>query len=138
MNVTISYIFTLFGSATYLAQLHTLSHACIKAFRTYRRQQNGLNWYSKKNQFTSLPRTQFAFTLGHQQDKMAFSYSPRQQVVIIGTISNNGRLKSKRRDSDVDEAPADATVQVAPVSVVTQKYRILKFVVAISVCDILE
>jgi len=69
---------------------------------------------------------------------MVFSYSPRQQVVIIGTIPNNGRLKSKRRDRDVDEAPADASVQVDPLSVVAQTYRILKFVVAIRVYELLE
>jgi hypothetical protein len=63
--------------------------------------------------------THFAFTL-RQEDKMVFSYSPRHQVVIIGTIPNNGRLKSKRKDSDIDKAPADASVQVAPVSVAAQ------------------
>lgn len=77
--------------------------------------------------------THFAFTLVQQQDKMVFSFSPRHQVVISGTIPNNGRLKSKRRDNDVDKALADATLQVAPVSVVAQTYRILKFVVGIRV-----
>lgn len=77
--------------------------------------------------------THFAFTLGQEEDKMAFSYCPRHQVVIIGTIPNIGRIKSKRRDSDVDKVLADATVQVALVSVVAQTYRILKFVVGIRV-----
>jgi ABC-type hemin transport system ATPase subunit len=85
----------------------------------------------EEKHFTS-KNTHFAFTL-RQQDRMVFSYSPRHQVVIIGTVPNNGSLKSKRRDSAVDKALADATDQLAPVSVVAQTYRILKFVVGIPV-----
>jgi hypothetical protein len=53
-------------------------------------------------------------------------------VVIIGTIPNDGRSKAKRRDSDVDKAPAFASVQEA-CQKVAQTYRILKFVVGIRV-----